>query len=156
VSTDKLGFEDCIQGYFEQNLAQAVGDFVLKRADGLFAYQLAVVIDDAEQGVTDVVRGSDLLGATPQQIYLQKCLNLPTPTYAHLPVVIDESGHKLSKRHGAVEMTQGIREQTLWRAFDFLNLSPPDDLLKADLNSLWQWAFSAWALAKVPHCLEKQ
>lgn len=95
----EITFDDRIQGRCAQSLAASVGDFVLKRADGLYAYQLAVVVDDAAQGITDVVRGSDLLDSTPRQIFLQQCLRLPTPRYAHLPVLLGSDGDKLSKQN---------------------------------------------------------
>ncbi|MFD0727307.1 tRNA glutamyl-Q(34) synthetase GluQRS [Lysobacter brunescens] len=98
----RVGFEDAIQGRFEQDVAREVGDVVLRRADGYWAYQLAVVVDDADQGITDVVRGADLLDSTPRQILLQRALGLPTPRYAHLPLVLDEAGHKLSKSLAAL------------------------------------------------------
>ena len=98
----RVGFDDAIQGRFEQDVAREVGDVVLRRADGYWAYQLAVVVDDAEQGITDVVRGADLLDSTPRQILLQRALDLPTPRYAHLPLVVDETGHKLSKSLAAL------------------------------------------------------
>ncbi|MBW8076100.1 MULTISPECIES: tRNA glutamyl-Q(34) synthetase GluQRS [Metallibacterium] len=97
-------FDDALQGRFEQNLRQAVGDFVLRRTDGLWAYQLAVVVDDAAAGVTDVVRGADLLDSTPRQILLQRLLGLPTPRYLHLPVLVDATGRKLSKSAGATTL----------------------------------------------------
>jgi len=93
----RIGFEDGLRGWFEQDLHREVGDVVLKRADGWWAYQLAVVVDDAEQGITDVVRGADLLDSTPRQIHLQHCLGVATPAYAHLPLVLDRNGTKLSK-----------------------------------------------------------
>src|SRR5690606_37837907 len=92
-----VGFEDGLQGRYAQDVDREVGDFVLLRADGFWAYQLAVVVDDAEQGVTDVVRGADLLDSTPRQILLQRALGLPTPRYLHLPLLLDADGHKLSK-----------------------------------------------------------
>ncbi|WP_230852158.1 glutamate--tRNA ligase family protein, partial [Ralstonia solanacearum] len=94
-------FDDRWQGTQRQNLAEAVGDFVLKRADGMWAYQIAVVVDDAEQGITDVVRGADLLDSTPRQIYLQRLLGLPAVRYLHVPVVVNADGEKLSKQTGA-------------------------------------------------------
>ena len=97
-----LAFEDGIQGRYAQDLGREVGDVVLRRADGYWAYQLAVVVDDADQGITDVVRGADLLDSTPRQILLQRALGLPTPRYAHLPLVVDEAGHKLSKSSAAL------------------------------------------------------
>lgn len=92
-----IGFRDRLQGHVAQDVAREVGDFVLLRADGLWAYQLAVVVDDAAQGITDVVRGEDLLDSTPRQILLQRALGLPTPDYLHLPVLVDANGRKLSK-----------------------------------------------------------
>lgn len=92
-----LEFEDRIQGVFSQAIGKEVGDVVIKRADGLWAYQLAVVVDDADQGITHIVRGMDLLESTPRQIYLQRLLGFSMPEYAHLPLVVDSSGHKLSK-----------------------------------------------------------
>lgn len=93
-----VGFEDAFQGSFRQNLAAECGDFIVRRSDGAFAYQLAVVLDDAEQHVTSVVRGEDLLSSTPQQIHLQHLLGLETPTYGHVPLLTDASGRRLSKR----------------------------------------------------------
>lgn len=95
-------FKDSLQGQITQDVARDVGDFVLKRADGLWAYQLAVVVDDAAQGMTDIVRGADLLDSTPRQILLQRALGLPTPRYLHLPVIVDGHGHKLSKSSAAL------------------------------------------------------
>ncbi len=97
-----VAFDDALSGHTEQNVTQAIGDFVLLRADGFWAYQLAVVVDDAEQGITDVVRGADLLDSTPRQILLQRALDLPTPTYAHLPLILDTHGAKLSKSLAAL------------------------------------------------------
>lgn len=96
-----IAIDDRVQGRYTQNLLRDVGDFVLRRADGPFAYQLAVVVDDAHQGITDVVRGADLLDSTPRQVYLQQCLSLPTPRYAHLPVLLGPDGQKLSKQNRA-------------------------------------------------------
>lgn len=102
-----LAFDDAVHGRIEQDLAREVGDFVLRRADGYWAYQLAVVVDDAEQGISDVVRGADLLDSTPRQILLQRALGLPTPRYAHLPLVLDGNGHKLSKSLAARPLDHG-------------------------------------------------
>jgi len=101
---EQIAFDDAIAGRIEENVARTTGDFVIKRADGPFAYQLAVVVDDAEQGVTQVVRGADLLASTPRQIALQRALGVPTPEYAHLPLVVGPDGSKLSKRDGALPL----------------------------------------------------
>ncbi|MCL6711382.1 tRNA glutamyl-Q(34) synthetase GluQRS [Pseudomonas sp. R2.Fl] len=97
-----IGFEDGLQGHFEQDVHAEAGDVVLRRADGYWAYQLAVVVDDAAQGFTDIVRGADLLDSTPRQIHLQHALGLPTPRYLHLPLVVDGEGQKLSKSMAAL------------------------------------------------------
>jgi glutamyl-Q tRNA(Asp) synthetase len=101
VPDDAIVFDDLIRGHVEEEIG---GDFVVRRADGLFAYQLAVVVDDAEQGVTQVVRGADLLGSTPRQIALQRALGYPTPVYGHLPLVVNPDGSKLGKRDGALPL----------------------------------------------------
>jgi len=101
-ATGTIAFDDLVHGYIEEDIAATTGDFVVKRADGVYAYQLAVVVDDEEQGVTQVVRGADLLASTPRQIALQRTLGYRTPEYAHLPLVVDEAGAKLSKRTGAL------------------------------------------------------
>ena len=99
-----VAFDDLAVGHQQENVAEKTGDFVVRRADGLFAYQLAVVVDDAEQGVTQVVRGADLLASTPRQIALQRALGYPTPAYAHLPLVVNADGSKLGKRDGALPL----------------------------------------------------
>lgn len=106
VDNSEIGFHDCLQGMYRQNLAREVGDFVIKRRDEIFAYQLAVVVDDALMGVTDVVRGEDLLDSTPRQIALQAALGMPTPRYWHVPVMRDERGERLSKRNGAASLDE--------------------------------------------------
>ncbi|HSR64100.1 MAG TPA: tRNA glutamyl-Q(34) synthetase GluQRS [Xanthomonadaceae bacterium] len=114
-----VGFDDAIQGHVTQDVARAVGDFVLRRAEGLWAYQLAVVVDDAAQGITDVVRGADLLDSTPRQILLQRALGLPRPRYAHLPLVVDAEGRKLSKSLAAIAVDDADPLPALraaWRA----------------------------------------
>lgn len=145
-----IAFDDAVQGRLVQNLAEEAGDFVLLRADGLFAYQLAVVVDDGEQGITRVVRGADLLDSTPRQILLQQLLNLPTPTYAHLPVAIDAAGEKLSKQSCAEPLDPARPISSLLAALCFLGQEPPAELAEASLGDFWRWATAHWELARVP------
>ena len=144
-------FEDAIQGRITQNLAKDIGDFILKRADGCYAYQLAVVVDDAEQAVSHVVRGADLLDSTPRQIYLQQCLGLATPVYAHLPVATNQAGEKLSKQILAKALDNSQPVQQLWQALDFLGQRPDSGLKNACLQGLWAWAIHNWQIAKIPN-----
>jgi len=148
-----IAFEDALQGRRVQNLARQVGDFVLLRADGYFAYQLAVVVDDADQGVTHVVRGADLLGSTPRQIYLQHRLRWPTPAYTHLPIAVNRNGEKLSKqtRASAIDITRSA--QQLVAALRFLGQTPPTDLATASVLDVWNWARAEWRLARVPQVM---
>jgi len=152
VRTDAatIVFDDAIQGYQTQVLERDVGDFVLKRADGFYAYQLAVVVDDANQGITHVVRGADLLDSTPRQIHLQRLLGLPIPLYAHLPVATNARGEKLSKQTLAAPLSPAAANSTLWQALTFLGQFPPAELERANLSELWQWAQQHWHLASVP------
>ena len=145
-----IQFNDLIQGRFQQNLAKEVGDFVLLRADGCWAYQLAVVFDDAALGVTHVVRGSDLLDSTARQIGLQQALNCPAVAYAHVPVLANQQGEKLSKQTLAQPLDEGAESKQLFYALGFLGQNPPSDLLLAPLSELWEWAIAAWDLSKVP------
>ncbi len=117
-------FDDAIQGPFAQDVAADVGDFVLRRADGLWAYQLAVAVDDAAQAITDVVRGADLLDSTPRQILLQRALGLPTPRYAHLPLVLGEDGRKLSKSAAALPVDPADPLPALHAAWRALGQEP--------------------------------
>ena len=144
--------DDAIQGPVKQNLETAIGDFVLARADQVYAYQLAVVVDDAEQGVTDVVRGADLLDSTPRQIYLQRLLNLPTPRYCHVPVAVDAHGEKLSKQTLAAPIDPARPFIALLATLQFLGQRPPAALEHAGIAEFWDWAIANWRLAHVPHC----
>lgn len=137
-----IQFEDRWLGPVSQNLAKEVGDFVLKRADGYWAYQLAVVVDDADQGITDVVRGADLLDSTARQIYLQRLLGYATPRYLHVPVVVNELGEKLSKQTGALALDTGNPAATLHTAAQFLEL-PINRTQNAE--EFWRLAVPAWA-----------
>jgi glutamyl-Q tRNA(Asp) synthetase len=150
VPAGEVRFEDAVQGPVAEEVSRAVGDFVLRRADGLFAYQLAVVVDDAAAGVTHVVRGADLLDSTARQIILQDCLGLPRPGYAHLPVAVNAAGEKLSKQTRAAAVDPAAPGPALVAALDFLGQAPPPELARAGLAEIWQWALGAWRLERVP------
>lgn len=143
-------FVDRIHGDLQQNLAHEVGDFIVKRADGLFAYQLAVVVDDAFQGITHVVRGADLLWNTPRQIHLQHLLGLPTPAYAHVPLVTNAVGQKLSKQTLAPALPEGGRGAVLAAALAVLGHPVPIELEGAKPAELLAWASAHWHIANVP------
>lgn len=140
----RIIFCDRWAGLVTQELATEVGDFVLKRADGFWAYQLAVVVDDADQGVTHVVRGADLLDSTPRQIYLQRLLGVPTPSYMHVPVVTNGRGEKLSKQTGAAALDLSRPLDELMAAAGFLKLHVGR---AASIEEFWKRAIEAWALA---------
>jgi len=142
-----IGFLDRVQGECLQSVEHAVGDFVILRADGLFAYQLAVVIDDADQGITDVVRGADLIDSTARQILLQRQLGLATPRYAHVPVAVTAGGEKLSKQSGAAPIDAAHGGVAIARALLFLGHPPPADLPPRELLS---WALAHWDIRRVP------
>jgi glutamyl-Q tRNA(Asp) synthetase len=131
---EEIAFTDRVQGPQRQVLEREIGDFVLLRADGQFAYQLAVVVDDAEQGVTDVVRGADLLDSTPRQIFLQRLLGYPMPRYLHVPAAVNQAGEKLSKQTGARPVDIKRKAEELARALTFLGQSETDDLAQAVAN----------------------
>jgi glutamyl-Q tRNA(Asp) synthetase len=145
-----VAFDDAIQGKIACDLEREFGDFVLYRADCVYAYQLAVVVDDAEQGITDVVRGADLLGSTPRQIYLQQLLGLHQPRYAHLPVAVSERGEKLSKQTFAAAVDAARPLPALVAALTFLGQQPPRDLARATLTDFWTWAKKNWKPDRVP------
>ena len=136
------GFTDAYAG--EVEAGRVHGDFILRRSDGVFAYQLAVVVDDAHQGITHVVRGADLLASTPRQIYLQGLLDLPMPHYMHLPVAVNEAGEKLSKQTLAspVAATQPVK--TLLRVLEFMKQEPPLELAGGDVQAMLDWAVKNW------------
>lgn len=152
IKTDNspIGITDLLQGEYSQQLQSKIGDFIIKRADGYFAYHLATVIDDAEQNITEVVRGLDLLDSTPRQVYLQKQLGLPTPRYLHLPVAIDNSGKKISKSDNAQPITAKNNIITLFNTLTFLGLNPPEQLMKTDVESVLNWGVTNWNIAQLP------
>jgi glutamyl-Q tRNA(Asp) synthetase len=139
-----ISFQDLVQGRIQHNMAREIGDFVIKRSDGLYSYQLAVVVDDAMQGVTHVVRGADLLNSTTRQIYLQQLLGYPTPVYAHIPLVLNADGQKLSKQTLADSLPKDEVIATLLKAFRFLPNLPTHPPAFKTLPDLWQWALDNW------------
>ncbi len=147
---DPIEFKDTLLGPVRQQLTSTTGDFVLRRADGIYTYQLAVVVDDAAQGITHVVRGSDLLDSTPRQIYLQHLLGYSTPTYMHLPLVTNTQGKKLSKqtRAAAIDLSNPVAQ--LISALEFLGQNPPAEMVESSLASLWQWSLANWSLQRIP------
>jgi glutamyl-Q tRNA(Asp) synthetase len=150
LQEQSIEFRDNIQGPQSVDLAREVGDFVLWRADGHVAYQLATGLDDAEQGMTEVVRGADLLNSTPRQLLVQAALGLPSPAYAHHPVVTGPNGHKLSKQNLAPPLDLRRPGPQLYAALRFLGQDVPAELAAADSASLWQWALAHWDLRQVP------
>jgi glutamyl-Q tRNA(Asp) synthetase len=141
AGSDCIAFADRWMGSRSQHLASEVGDFVLKRADGFWAYQLAVVVDDGAQGITHVVRGADLLDSTARQIYLQGLLGLPTPRYLHVPVITNAQGEKLSKQTGATALDVSAPMKELLEAAAFLGLKIGN---ATSLEDFWQRATVAW------------
>jgi glutamyl-Q tRNA(Asp) synthetase len=139
-----LNFLDGIQNSISCNLLKEQGDFVIKRKDGFFAYQLAVVVDDHRQGITDVVRGFDLLDSTPRQIYLQQLLAYPTPRYSHIPIIVDAQGQKLSKQTQAEAVRTDQPHQTLLQLLEMLGQQPPSELRYASVTEILNWAISNW------------
>ena len=150
VNDVAITFEDQVMGQHSQQLNMECGDFVIKRRDDLFAYQLAVVVDDALQGITEVVRGTDLLDSTPRQIYLQQHLGYAQPDYLHLPLVIDENKQKLGKSTGGAALDKSQPVKSLFAALKHLGQQPPGELETAELNSLWQWAIKHWNIYNIP------
>ena len=137
-------FKDGLQGQQSQHLETESGDFVVLRKDGLIAYQLAVVVDDHLQGITDIVRGIDLMDSTPRQIWLQQLLGYATPNYVHMPVATNKRGQKLSKSFGAGGILLDQVPATLHAALDTLGQKPPADLVTSSLENIWVWAQDHW------------
>lgn len=152
VRTDgrMTGFDDLLQGPVRQVLETEVGDFVAYRADRVFAYHLACAVDDAEQGITHVVRGADLMASTPRQVHLQRLLGLATPVYLHLPVAVNAAGEKLSKQTQAQAVDPANPLPTLERVLRFLGHPPPAEAGAAGLRALWQWAIENWRRERLP------
>jgi glutamyl-Q tRNA(Asp) synthetase len=137
-------FVDLFQGPVRQDCRHDAGDFVIQRRDGPIAYHLAVVVDDELQGVTEVVRGADLLSSTPRQILLQQRLGYRTPRYGHLPVLTESDGRKLAKSQRAVPLEAGMAPEQLWQVLGWLEQMPPDELSGAPVQEIWAWAIANW------------
>ena len=148
VPDEIIGFDDAVVGHYAQNLAHDIGDFVLLRADGFWAYQLAVVADDAAQGITHIVRGQDLLVSTPRQLWLQRALDTPEPHYAHLPLLVNGAGQKWSKQTLAPALDLGAREALLRQVMAYLKLPAAPEVDRP--QDLLAWAVRHWDMAKVP------
>ncbi|WP_375741451.1 tRNA glutamyl-Q(34) synthetase GluQRS [Pseudomonas boanensis] len=143
-------FVDRVQGEFRQHLGREVGDFIIQRRDGLYAYQLAVVLDDAWQGVTDIVRGADLLDSTPRQLYLQELLGLPQPRYLHVPLIIQPDGHKLGKSYRSPPLQGDRASPLLARALRSLGQQPPEELSDAHPREVLDWGIANWDAMLIP------
>ena len=143
-------FTDRVQGEFHQHLGRDVGDFVIRRRDGLYAYQLAVVLDDGWQGVTDIVRGADLLDSTPRQLYLQELLGLPQPRYLHIPLITQPDGHKLGKSYRSPPLPADQATPLLLRALRALGQPAPDELQNAAPRLVLDWGIEHWNADFIP------
>jgi len=145
-----IPFQDRILGW--QQFPELQDDFVIFRRDKLFAYQLAVTVDDAAQNISHIVRGSDLLNSTPKQLYLQQVLGYRQPCYAHIPVATNAQGQKLSKQTFAKPLDQQMPSPQLWQALNFLGQQPPSEMLNCPVEELLQWAIQHWEINRVPAC----
>ena len=152
LKTEAVGIaiNDLIQGPYAQNIAKDIGDFVIRRKDGLFAYQLAVVVDDEFQNITHIIRGFDLIDSTPRQIYLQRLLNFSEPDYGHIPIIVNDQGQKLSKQHFAPSINTENAAQLIHRALKFLGQSPPEHMQQQKAQTQLRWAIENWDIQAVP------
>ena len=150
TNSKTIYFNDALQAPYHQNIEIEVGDFILKRSDKMFSYQLAVVVDDEYQKISEVVRGSDLLDNTPRQLYLQQCLGYRHPTYLHFPIAITEDGKKLSKQNHSPEVAKHHKRQTILQVLNFLGQQAPPLDYFSNLEDLWDWAIKNWNRDKIP------
>ena len=150
----QAGFIDLLQGSVSQQLAAEVGDFVIYRSDSIFSYHLACAVDDAQQGVTHIVRGADLIESTPRQIHLQGLLGLPTPAYLHLPVATNDQGQKISKQTGATRVDHTRPGEIIYSALNFLLQRPPTELARAPARTAIEWAVHNWRRENLPQIRE--
>lgn len=149
INDSSIRFDDCLHGPQFQDLRTSCGDFIIRRRDGSYAYHLATVIDDADAEVTEVVRGSDLLDSTPRQIYLQRLLRLPTPSYCHTPVVIAADGRKISKQNAAPAIDSLKPSDGLVTVLEMLRQHPPPSLKKAGVSEILKWAVDRWDVSQL-------
>lgn len=145
-----INFKDRIQGPLHFDMEKQAGDFILQRRDKIYSYHLATAIDDADQGITEVVRGKDLLNTTPNQILVQQTLQLNSPSYCHLPLVYNEAGKKLSKQNHALPIKPDDTVALLYKTLKFLGQLPPNNLITAKKNEVWLWAIKNWDINLVP------
>ncbi len=153
VDETTISFDDVIQGRFTQQIQRDVGDIVLKRKDKLFAYQLAVVVDDAYQNISHCVRGSDLLDSTPRQIFLQQALGLSSLSYCHVPIITNQQGQKLSKQTFAKPLAATAAHDNLITALTFLNQPLPPAIYRQQVTDILSWAVTHWSLSSIPKTL---
>jgi glutamyl-Q tRNA(Asp) synthetase len=151
-----IGFDDEWQGCVQQDCVREAGDFVIRRRDGYFAYHLAVVVDDELQGITEVVRGCDLLSSTPRQILLQQALGYRTPRYAHLPLLTEPDGRKLAKSQRAVPLVSRDAAAQLCQVLNWLGQEPPPALQAATVAEIWAWALPHWRPERLRGCRERR
>ena len=147
VNDQTIEFDDLIQGNQSFDLETEIGDFILKRKDGLFAYQLAVVVDDHDQNISHIIRGADLLDSTPRQLYLAECLNYPAPRFGHVPVMVDQEGQKLSKQAHAKAISLSESKEALRLALKVLNQPIPE---LPDNRSVLEQAAKDWSISLIP------
>ena len=155
--SNKVCFKDLCQAEeFCQDIEKEVGDFILKRSDGLYAYQLAVVVDDAQQKITQIVRGADLFDNTPRQIYLQRLLGYPQPEYLHFPVAVTADGKKLSKQNLSPSISSRQKRATLIQTLEFLGQQPPGLDQFSNIEDVWRWAFNNWNIDNIPQLMTQK
>lgn len=150
VNTDRIDFDDLIQGQQTERLSETCGDFIIQRKDGLFAYQLAVAVDDADQAISHVMRGVDLLDSTARQIHVLNCLNKPIPVYAHLPVLVDQAGIKLSKQTAAPPIDDHNASRNLCAALKQLGQTVPAGKEAQSVESILRFAVAHYAIERIP------
>jgi glutamyl-Q tRNA(Asp) synthetase len=147
---NEIGFEDQIQGKMIQHFSESVGDFVLQRSDGIYSYQLAVVVDDFEQQVTDIVRGFDLFDNTPRQILLHRYLGINPPNYAHIPIATNSNSQKLSKQTFAKAIKDKMAHSYIIAALEFLGQSPSNEWIELTIEDMWNQALNQWNIESIP------